>query len=173
MTEARGSAAGGRQRKWKARFFRLMSLYPPFLGAGIRIVHVASDLSSLEVRMKLTFWNRNYLGTQFGGSLYSLTDPFYMLLLLEALGPGYVVWDKEAVIRFKRPGRGTVRARFDLPPERVAEIRAVADAQYKTEPRFLVQVLAESGEVVAEVEKLLYVRRKDRTREERPSGGLP
>ena len=155
------ASASGRVRR-KAWLFRLMSLYPPYLGAGVRITHVAPDLSSIAVRMKLTLWNRNYVGTHFGGSLYSMVDPFFMLLLIEALGPGYIVWDKEAVIRFRRPGRGTVTARFELPPERVAEIRAAADAERKTEPRFTVQILAESGEVVAEVEKLLYVRRKDR-----------
>ncbi len=155
---------GGRLRR-KAWLFRLLSLYPPYLGAGVRVTHVAPDLSSIAVRMKLSFWNRNYVGTHFGGSLYSMVDPFFMLLLMEALGPGYVVWDKEAVIRFKSPGRGTVTARFELPPERVEEIRAAADAERKTEPRFTVQVLAQSGEVVAEVEKLLYVRRKDRGRE--------
>jgi len=148
---------------WRKRWlFRLLSLYPPYLGAGVRVTHVARDLSAIEVKMKLHFWNRNYVGTHFGGSLYSLVDPFFMLLLIEALGPGYIVWDKEATIRFKRPGRGTVRARFELPAERVAEIRAAVDAGAagKTEPRFTVQVLSAEGEVVAEVEKLLYVRRK-------------
>jgi acyl-coenzyme A thioesterase PaaI-like protein len=160
------AASADRRRKLKRWFFRLLGFYPPYLGAGVRITHVAPDLTEIGVRMKLTFWNRNYVGTHFGGSLYSMVDPFLMLLLMEALGPGYVVWDKEATIRFKRPGRGTVTARFSLPPAKVAEIRAAADAASiagptgKTEPRFTVQVLAESGEVVAEVEKLLYVRRK-------------
>jgi acyl-coenzyme A thioesterase PaaI-like protein len=154
------AASEVRPRKRTRWLFRLLSLYPPYLGAGVRVTHVAPDLSALEVKMGLHFWNRNYVGTHFGGSLYSLVDPFFMLLLIEALGPGYIVWDKEATIRFKRPGRGTVRARFELPAERVAEIRAAADAARKTEPRFTVQVLSEEGEVVAEVEKLLYVRRK-------------
>jgi hypothetical protein len=153
------ASASGRRRR-KVWLFRFLSFYPPYLGAGVRVTHVAPDLSSIAVRMKLSFWNRNYVGTHFGGSLYSMVDPFFMLLLIEALGPGYIVWDKEAVIRFKSPGRGTVTARFEMPPERVAEIRAAADTTRKTEPRFTVEVLAESGEVVAEVEKLLYVRRK-------------
>ena len=156
MAASEGRPSGARRRKrW---LFRLLGFYPPYLGAGVRVTRVAPDLSAVEVEMKLHFWNRNYVGTHFGGSLYSLADPFFMLLLIEALGPGYVVWDKEATIRFKRPGRGTVRARFHLPPERVEAIRAEADAQGKTEPRFTVQVLSAEGEVVAEVEKLLYVR---------------
>jgi len=139
---------------------RLLSLYPPYLGAGVR-VRAAADLRTFEVRMKLSRFNRNYVGTQFGGSLYSMCDPFFMLILAEALGRGYIVWDKAATIRFRRPGRGTVRATFHIPPERIAEIRAAADAQGKIEPTFEVAVLDEAGEVVAEVEKLLYVRKKE------------
>jgi acyl-coenzyme A thioesterase PaaI-like protein len=139
---------------------RLLSLYPPYLGAGIR-VRAAADLRTFEVRMKLSRFNRNYVGTQFGGSLYSMCDPFFMLILAEALGRGYIVWDKAATIRFRRPGRGAVRATFHIPPARIAEIRAAADAQGKIEPTFEVAVLDDAGEVVAEVEKLLYVRKKD------------
>jgi acyl-coenzyme A thioesterase PaaI-like protein len=126
-------------------------------------VRSSRDLLTYEVRMRLSPWNRNFVGTHFGGSLYSMCDPFYMLILFEALGPGYVVWDKEATIRFRRPGRGTVRAIFHVPVERVAEIRAAADRDGKVEPRFTAQVLDEAGEVVAELEKLIYVRRKDRS----------
>jgi acyl-coenzyme A thioesterase PaaI-like protein len=139
--------------------YRLLSLYTPYLGAGVR-VWVSPDLRTFEVRMKLRWWNRNYVGTHFGGSLYAMCDPFFMLILLEALGRDYVVWDKAATIRFRRPGRGTVRATFHVPPERVEEIRAAADAQGKIEPTFSVDVVDEGGEVVAEIEKLLYVRRK-------------
>jgi acyl-coenzyme A thioesterase PaaI-like protein len=142
--------------RWK---LRLLSLYPPYLGAGIQ-VRPSADLSSFEVRMKIRFWNRNYVGTAFGGSLYAMCDPFFMLILIEALGRDYVVWDKAATIRFRRPGRGTVKATFHIPQERIDEIRAEADAGGKVEPVFTVEVLDEQGEIVADVEKLLYVRRK-------------
>jgi acyl-coenzyme A thioesterase PaaI-like protein len=111
--------------------------------------------------MRLRRWNRNYVGTHFGGSLYSMCDPFFMLILMENLGRGYVVWDKAATIRFRRPGKGTVRAVFHIPAERIAEIRAAADRDGKVEPTFHVDVVNEQGEVVADVEKLVYVRRKD------------
>jgi len=149
-----------RSRSW---LLRLMNLYPPFLGAGVR-VRPGADLSSFDVRMKLAFWNRNYVGTQFGGSLYSMCDPFYMLILLEALGPGYLVWDKAATIRFRRPGRGAVRAHFEIPPERIAEIRAAADRDGKVEPVLVARILDEQGELVAEVEKVLSVRRREEPR---------
>ena len=136
---------------------RLLSLYPPYLGAGVR-VKASADLRTFEVSLKLRWWNRNYVGTQFGGSLYSMCDPFFMLALADALGRGYIVWDKAATIRFRRPGRGTVRATFHLSQERIDEIRAAVEAQGKVEPTFTVDVLDSEGEVVAEVEKLLYVR---------------
>jgi acyl-coenzyme A thioesterase PaaI-like protein len=139
---------------------RIMSFYPPYLGAGIR-VKASPDLRTFEVRMKLRFWNRNYLGTQFGGSLYSMCDPFFVLILATALGGRYVVWDKTATIRFRRPGRGTVKATFHIPQGTIDEIRAAADAGGKVEPTFQANVLDEQGEVVAEVEKLLYVRRQN------------
>ena len=136
---------------------RLLSLYPPYLGAGIR-VKASPDLRTFTVRMKLRWWSRNYVGTQFGGSLYSMCDPFFMLILADALGRRYVVWDKAATIRFLRPGRGTVHATFHIPLVEIEEIRAAADAGRKVEPTFKAEVLDDAGEVVAEVEKLLYVR---------------
>jgi acyl-coenzyme A thioesterase PaaI-like protein len=139
---------------------RLLSFYPPYLGAGVR-VRASPDLRTFEVTLKLRWWNRNYVGTHFGGSLYTMCDPFFMLILYEALGRGYVVWDKAATIRFRRPGKGTVRATFHIPQERIDEIRAAADADGKVEPVFLAEVRDERGNLVAEVEKLLYVRRKD------------
>lgn len=149
------------KRPGRYRLFYLMNLYPPFLGAGVRIVHVARDLRTFEVKMPLTRLNRNYLGTHFGGSLYSMCDPFYLLILAENLGPAYVVWDKAATIRFRRPGRGRVTARFHIPEEQIAEIRAAADRGEVIEPVFTVQVQDRVGRLVAEVEKLLYVRRKE------------
>jgi acyl-coenzyme A thioesterase PaaI-like protein len=139
---------------------KLMWFWPPYLGAGIRVGRVAPDLSSIEVVMKLRFWNRNYVGSHFGGSLFSMTDPFFALMLIHKLGRNYIVWDKGATIRFKRPGKGRVRVVFELSAERLEEIRAQAEREHKVEPVFQVEIKDESGAVVAEVEKTLYVRRK-------------
>jgi acyl-coenzyme A thioesterase PaaI-like protein len=143
----------------------LLNVWPPYLGAGVRVRPVPG-LRAVDVRLVLRFWNRNYFGTQFGGSLYSMCDPFLCLLALGGLGGGYVVWDKAAEVRFLRPGRGAVSARFELTPERLAEIRRDADRLGKVEPLFRVEVHDAAGEVVAEIDKLLYVRRKDRGRGE-------
>jgi len=143
------------------RLLRLLRMYPPFLGAGIRIKRMSEDMREIDVEMKLRWWNSNYVGTHYGGSLYSMADPFYMLMLIDNLGREYIVWDKAASIRFRKPGSGTVRAEFRLTQQQLDELRAQVDAQGKIEPTFTVQVRDEQGEVVAEVEKLLHIRRKD------------
>jgi acyl-coenzyme A thioesterase PaaI-like protein len=139
---------------------RRIRFYPPYLGAGVRVTHVSDDFRTVKVEMPLRFYNKNYVGTHFGGSLYAMCDPFYMLMLMNILGPGYIVWDKAATIRFKRPGKGLVTATFTISEEKIAEIRAAADSQPKVEPEFHVTVTDSEGNVVAEVDKLLYIRKK-------------
>ena len=139
---------------------RLVNFWPPYLGAGIRVQSVSADRRTVRVRLALNWLNRNLFGTQFGGSLYAMCDPFFVILLMRQLGAGYIVWDKAASIQFLKPGRGPVSATFHVPAERVAEIRAQADAGEKVEPTFSVEVRDEAEQVIARVEKLLYVRRK-------------
>ena len=146
------------------RFLKLLRFYPPYLGAGISVTQVAPDLTTLEVEMKLSALNRNFVGTQFGGSLYSMCDPFFMLMLMMQLGDGYLIWDKSASIDFLRPGRGKVKARFELPHAQVEQLRAEADEKGKINPTFEVTVNDEQGQPVARVRKVLSVRRKDRPR---------
>jgi Domain of unknown function (DUF4442) len=141
---------------------RLINLWPPFLGAGIRVTRWDPDWRAVDVEMKLRRWNRNYVGTHYGGSLYSMVDPFYMVMLIENLGREYIVWDKSAGIRFRKPGRGTVRAEFRLTEGEIGEIKRALEREEKIEREFGVEVKDESGEVIAEVRKLLHFRRKDR-----------
>jgi hypothetical protein len=132
------------------------------MGAGIRVTRWDADWRAVDVEMKLRWWNRNFVGTQYGGSLYSMTDPFYMVMLIHNLGPEYVVWDKSASIRFRRPGRGTVRAEFRLGEEQIGEVRAGLEKEEKMEREFGIAVKDESGEVVAEVRKLIHFRRVEK-----------
>ena len=149
-------------RKALKRHMRmLLNMWPPFLGAGIRIRQLASDWKTIDVEMKLRWWNRNYVGTHYGGSLYSMADPFLMLMLIENLGKDYIVWDKSASIRFRKPGRGTVFANFRVSEEQIREIKQALNSQEKIERSFKVELKDESGGVIAEVEKLLHVRKKD------------
>lgn len=144
----------------RPHFFRALNLYPPYMGAGIRITEIASDLSAFDVEMRLLPWNRGLIGAHFGGSLYAMCDPFFWIALTTQLGPDYMVWDKSAQIDFRRPGRGTVRAHFAITPEQLARVRADVDTLGKCEPAFEVQVLGAAGEVVATVHKRLWVKKK-------------
>lgn len=137
-----------------------MNLWPPFLGAGIRVQHIAPDYREIVVSLKLRWYNRNYVGTHFGGSLAAMTDPFYMLMLMHILGSEYTVWDKTSTIDYLAPGRGTVTARFTLRDGEIAEIKnrtATGDPYF---PEFSVEIVNTSGEVIAKVKKKLYVRKK-------------
>jgi hypothetical protein len=145
---------------WKRHIRYAMNLWPPFAGAGIRVKRISPDWRSIDVEMNLRFWNANYVGTHYGGSLYSMTDPFYMLMLIENLGRDYVVWDKSASIRFRKPGRGKVSANFRLSGTDIEAIREGLKIADKVEPSFLIEVRNEAGELIAEVEKVLQVRNK-------------
>jgi hypothetical protein len=139
---------------------RWINFWPPFLGMGIRIQRIAPDMKAVDVEMKLRFWNANYVGTQFGGSLFAMTDPFYMLMLMANLGRDYIVWDKAATIRYRKPGKGTVRAEFRLSDSQIEDVREKLKALPKYEPVFTVEVKDEAGVVIAEVEKVIHVRKK-------------
>jgi len=147
--------------KSPAHLRRLVNFWPPFLGMGIRIVRIAPDMKAVDVEMKLRWWNANYVGTHFGGSLFAMVDPFYMLMLMANLGRDYIVWDKAASIRYRKPGKGTVRAEFRLTDVQLDDIRDKLKTLPKYEPVFTVEVKDEQGTVIAEVEKVLHVRKKD------------
>ena len=139
----------------------MFNLWPPLLGAGIRITHIQDDWKEINVEMRLRWWNANYVGTHYGGSLYSITDPFFMVMLIEILGRDYIVWDKSAAIRFRRPGRGTVYAKFRVSDAQVAEIRAALRTEEKAEREFAIEVKDGEETVIAEVRKLLHFRRRE------------
>lgn len=139
---------------------KLINYYGPFLGAAVKMRNMTKDFRSCTVEMDLTFYNKNYMGTQFGGSLYSMTDPWYMLMLIKNLGNGYIVWDKAATIQFKKPGLGKVKADFLLTQEVIDEIKASCEASVKTDKIFKVEIRDESGKLIAEVDKTLYIRKK-------------
>ncbi|TVL93327.1 DUF4442 domain-containing protein [Streptomyces sp. SAJ15] len=141
---------------------RGINLWPPFLFAGVRVLHIADDWSSARVRLRMHRFNRNYVGTHFGGSLFAMADPFWMLLAMNSLGRDYIVWDKKGEIDFISPGRGDVFADFKLTEDRLEEIRQATADGSKALPWFENDVVAADGTVVARVRKQLYVRRKER-----------
>ena len=137
-----------------------MNFWPPYLGAGIRVKRIQPDWKEVDVELKLHFWNCNYVGTHFSGSLFAMSDAFYMIMLIQNLGREYIVWDKAATIRFRKPGRGTVRAEFRLSDAQIDDIREKLKTQEKFEPVMLVEIKDKNGVVIAEVEKTLYIRKK-------------
>lgn len=138
----------------------IMNLWPPFLAAGIRVRHLAEDWRSARVELRLRPWNRNYVGTHFGGSLFAMTDPFWMILVKEAMGRDYIVWDRAAEIEFVKPGRGTVHAEFRLDDDALARIREATGGGDKHLHWFDTEIADAQGEVVARLRKQVYVRRK-------------
>lgn len=139
---------------------RIFNLWPPFLFAGIRVQAIAPDWRHARVRLKLAWYNRNYVRTHFGGNLFSMTDPFWMILVMHNLGPDYVVWDKAAEIEFVAPGREDVFADFQLESAVLDELRQAAAGGDKVLRWFDTEVKTASGELVARVRKQLYVRLK-------------
>ncbi|MFI5528425.1 DUF4442 domain-containing protein [Kitasatospora sp. NPDC051853] len=143
-------------------FRRGINFWPPFLFAGIRVLAVSEDYRSAKVRLRLRWFNRNWVGTHFGGSIFAMTDPFWMLLVMQNLGREYVVWDAAATIDFVSPGRGDVFAEFVLTEDRIAEIEELTAEGKKALVWFDTEVLGADGTVVARVRKQVYVRQKRR-----------
>lgn len=138
----------------------LLNLYPPFLGAGVKIVSISDDWKNTTVTMPLRWYNRNAVGTQFGGSLYSMVDPHLMLMMMGILGENYLVWDKSATIEFLRPGKGRVTSHLEISDLKLEQIQSELGGKKKVTPSFEVAVMDGSGKKVAQVMKQLYIRRK-------------
>jgi hypothetical protein len=139
---------------------KAINFYGPFVGAGVKLESMSKDYRQAKVTMPLRFYNKNYMGTQFGGSLYSMVDPWYMLMLIKNLGRNYIVWDKGATIRFKKPGTGKVHAHFHLTQEVIDEIKAHVEENTKMDKIFKVEVRDDAGTLICEVDKVVYIRKK-------------
>jgi acyl-coenzyme A thioesterase PaaI-like protein len=139
---------------------RVFNFWPPFLLSGVHVSRISHDWRHAQVELRMRPWNRNYVGTHFGGSLFAMTDPFWMILVMRSLGNDYIVWDKAAEIEFVKPGRGTVRAQFAVTDALLDEIRTATRDGGKYLRWLPVDVIDAQGDVVAKVRKQLYVRRK-------------
>jgi acyl-coenzyme A thioesterase PaaI-like protein len=157
-------AAWDRFLKHAGFFRRALNIWPPLMGAGITVDHIKSDFREVTVLLKDRVVNRNYVGSHFGGSLFAMTDPFFMLMLIQNLGPKYYVWDKSSRIDFIDPAYGTIRADFIINEGHLSRIREATASGAKFEDIFNVDLRNESGKVVARVEKVLYFRLKSKYR---------
>jgi acyl-coenzyme A thioesterase PaaI-like protein len=142
-------------------YWQVYNIWPALRGTGGRVTHVSEDWTELDVKLPLNWRTRNYFGTIFGGSLYSSTDPYVMLMLVRQLGPEYIVWDKGARISFKRPGTTTLYAKFRVPAELAAELKAKVDAENKTEYTYSLDLKDAEGKVYATIDKVVFIARKD------------
>ncbi|MFM9837989.1 MAG: DUF4442 domain-containing protein [Cyclobacteriaceae bacterium] len=144
---------------WK--FKTLMNWYPMYFGTGGKILFWAGDSTELHLRLRLNIWTYNYVGTIFGGSLFAASDPFYMLMLFKALGSKYVVWDKSANIRFKKPGKTTLYAKYKITEEDFNRIKRAVAEKGETTHNFLIQWIDKDQIVHAEIERQCYVADKE------------
>lgn len=137
-----------------------LNLFPAFWCTGARITHLSPDFRELRLRLPLSLRTRNYVGTIFGGSMYAAVDPVYMVMLIRNLGPRYEVWDRSATIRFRRPARDTLHARFVLDREELEAIRRAVGSEGRVDRTYDVELVSSDGTVHAEVEKVIHVRRR-------------
>lgn len=146
------------------------NLFPAYRGTGARLAYISDDYTEIHVRLPLSWRTRNYVGTIFGGSMYGAVDPVYMIMLIKLLGRDYVVWDKAATIRFKRPGRTTLHAKFVVTPEEVAAIRAELAGRKSVDRVYTTELVDDAGKVHALVEKTIYIARGGQARTARDAG---
>jgi acyl-coenzyme A thioesterase PaaI-like protein len=140
--------------RWK------FNIFPAYRGTGARVDYISADWKQVRVRIPLSIRTRNYVGTIYGGSLYGGVDPIYMLMLIRLLGREFVVWDKAATIRFRRPGRETLWAEFTVDDAEIAEIKRLLESNESINRIYKVELKNRQGEVHCEVEKTLYIARK-------------
>jgi len=146
---------------WETRVLRWrFNLFPAYRGTGGRITYIAADFKEVQARLPLSWRSRNIVGTIFGGSMYGTADPLYMIMLMKLLGREYVVWDKAATIRFKKPGRSTLFATFRIDDEELAAIREAASGGASIDRTYNVELVDADHVVHASIEKVIYIRKK-------------
>lgn len=147
-------------------FKRLVNLWPPLFFSGIKVTYLAANYRETHVVLKLRWYNRNYVGVQYGGNLISMTDPWYMLMLMHNLGSDYYVWDKYAEVDFIAPGKSDVTAHFVLSDATLAEIREKTAGGEKYVPEFTIELRDKDQKIVAKVKRRVYVKLKPHARVE-------
>ena len=146
----------------------IFNLWPPFAASGIHVTGISRDWRHARVELRMRAWNRNYVRTHYGGNLFSMTDPFWMIMTLQSLGRDYIVWDQAGSIEFVAPGRGTVWAEFRIRAEQLEAVRRATAGGQKASPWYEVEIKALDGSLVARVKKQIYVRVKEQARATAP-----
>lgn len=144
----------------REHLLKFWNFWPPFLFTGIKVLKIAPDFKHIKAKLKLRAWNANFIGTQYGGSIYSLADPFYMIMLMKTLGPGYKIVDKSAMIYYFKPGKTDLFADFNLTDEDIAAIKKKFETSFKIEWAREVEIKDTSDVIVAKVIKVIHIQKK-------------
>lgn len=149
---------------FRSRSFRWgFNLFPAYRGTGGRVTYISEDWRDVSVKIPLSWRTRNYVGTIYGGSIYGAVDPIYMLMLIRILGPEYVIWDKAAAIRFKRPGKSTLYADFALSTTEIDEIKRLAETERSIDRVYNLELKDKNSVVHAFIEKTIYISKRKET----------
>lgn len=134
---------------------------PMYRRSSGKLIKVSDDLMHIKIKIPLSYKNKNFVGSIFGGSLFSSTDPIYMIQLIKILGENYVVWDKNATIKYKRPARETVFCDFVFTSD---EIKSIKNDVLKKREIDLVKtsnIVSKNNIIIAELTKTIYVADKE------------
>ena len=145
-----------------SRWFRFgINHFPAFRRSSGRVRFVSADWKEIHVRIKRNFRNTNYNGSIYGGSIYAAIDPIYAIQLIQIFGKEYVVWDKKAVIDFKRPIKKKAAARFIFTDELIDTIKQNLDKEGEYYFDLPVSFVDETGFIYAEIDKTLFIATKE------------
>lgn len=145
-----------------AAFYRHgLNFWPCIRGGGGKVTFISEDFTKLIVRLKLNWRSLNLVGTIYGGSMYASTDPMYMLMLMEILGPEFVVWDKGCTIRFKKPATAAIQANFEITPAMLADVRENVAKNREYAFTWKVEFKDSQNIIYSEFDKVLYVAEKE------------
>lgn len=145
----------------------LFNISPMYRGTGGRLIEVHDNLQYVKIKLPLNYKTKNYVGTLYGGHMYSCVDGIFMVQLINILKDDYVVWDKSATIRFRRPGNQTLYAEFELSDEFIQQIKTEIAELNEKDYTLHVDIKDKDGKLYAEVEKVIYIASKEYYKEKR------
>ncbi len=146
----------------KGRLMKLLfNLSPMYRRTGGRIITVSNDLRFVRIKLPLNYKTRNYVGTLYGGHMYSCVDGIYMVQLINLLGSEYVVWDKSATIAFRRPGKTTLFADFRITNQFLEHVICEITDKLERDFKLQVDLKDQEGQIYAEIEKVIYIAKKE------------
>lgn len=150
-----------RKESFRTRLFKIVwNLFPSYRRGGGRVIFISHDWREVQVRLSLNWLTKNYVGTIYGGSIYSSIDPVYMLQLMRILGGEFVVWDKAANIRFKKPAKTTLYTQLVITDETLTVIKSTVAAKGEVSIDLPVELIDKEKVVYAEIIKTLYIATK-------------